>query len=65
MFQEKGKYKLLEFIKEANETTEEFTEESTYLEEQLYLELCQYKGEEATNQGPYPLSSQLANIPAT
>ena len=34
-----------------NETAEEFIEESTSLEEQLNLELCQYKGKEATNQG--------------
>ena len=52
MFQEKGEHKLLEFIEEMNETAEEFTEESTSLEEQLNLELCRYKGEEATNQGP-------------
>ena len=50
-----------------NETAEEFIEEFTSLEEQLNLELCQYKGKEATNQGPctsvrYPLLSQLANI---
>ena len=51
MFQEKGEYKLLEFIEEMNEIAEEFTEESTSLEEQLNLELWQYKGEEATNQG--------------
>ena len=45
--------------------TEEFIEESASLEEQLKLELCWYKGEEATNQGPctsvrYPLLSQVA-----
>ena len=52
LFQEKGVHKLLEFIEEMNETAEEFIEESTSLEEQLNLELCQYKEEEATNQGP-------------
>ena len=46
------------------------TEQSPSLEEQLDLELCRYKGEEATNQSPllwwkscqgrYPLLSQLA-----
>ena len=46
---EKGEHKLLEFIEEMNETAEE---ESTSLEEQLNLEFCWYKGEEATNQGP-------------
>ena len=48
----KGEHKLLEFFKEMNETAEEFIEESTSLEEQLNLEFCRYKGEEATNQGP-------------
>ena len=52
MFQEENEHKLLEFIKEMNETAEEFIEESTSLEEQLNLEFCRYKGEEATNQGP-------------
>ena len=51
-FQEKGEHKLLEFIMEMNETAEEFIEESISLEEQLNLEFCRYKGEEATNQGP-------------
>ena len=35
MFQGKGEYKLLEFMKEMTETAEEFTEKSTSLEEQL------------------------------
>ena len=39
MFQEKGEYKLLEFIEEMNETAKEFIEEPTSLEEQLNLEL--------------------------
>ena len=52
MFQEKGERKLLEFIEEMDETTEEFIEESTSLEEQLNSELRRYKGEEATNQDP-------------
>ena len=39
MFQEKGEHKLLEFIEEMNETVaEEFTKESTSLEEQLNLD---------------------------
>ena len=61
--QEKGEHKLLEFIKEMNETAEE----STSLEEQINLEFCRYKGEEATyKSGPtsvrYPLLPQVANI---
>ena len=51
-FQEKGEYKLLEFIEETNETAEKVIEESASLKEQLNLALCQYKGKEATNQGP-------------
>ena len=47
MFQEKENT-LLEFTEEMAKTAKE----STSLEEQLNLELCQYKGEEATNQGP-------------
>ena len=61
MFQEKGEHKLLEFIKEMNETAEE----SISLEEQLNLEFCRYKGG-SHKSGPtsvrYPLLPQVANI---
>ena len=74
----KGEHKLLEFLEEMTETAE-VAETCSSMEEQLDLEICRYKGEEATDQGPlqwwkscqgrYPLLSQLAkhylSIPAT